>query len=108
MLRRAKDRSITTSSRCFCRVLILAACVLPVAACNNKSPSRAETAAPAAETSSAKRESVVKQTSYADVLERVKPAVVTVTSERRVRAPQQFPFFDDPFLRGLFGGQSRG
>ncbi len=42
--------------------------------------------------------------SYADVVDRVAPAVVVVRSSRRVRAPQQFPFFDDPFFRQFFGG----
>jgi len=42
--------------------------------------------------------------SYADVVDRVAPAVVTIRSSKRVRAPQQFPFFDDPFFRELFGG----
>jgi len=50
--------------------------------------------------------------SYADVVDRVAPAVVTIRSSRRVRAPQQFPFFDDPFFRQFFGGggnpRSRG
>jgi Do/DeqQ family serine protease len=35
------------------------------------------------------------------------PAVVTVRSERRVRAAQQFPFFDDPFFRDFFGDRFR-
>lgn len=43
------------------------------------------------------------QNSYADVVSRVSPAVVTVHSERRVRAPQQHPFMDDPFFRQFFG-----
>ena len=43
------------------------------------------------------------QNSYADAVARVAPAVVTVRSERRVRAPQQFPFFDDPRFREFFG-----
>ena len=42
--------------------------------------------------------------SYADVVDRVAPAVVTIRSSRRVRAPEQFPFFDDPFFRQMFGG----
>src|SRR5689334_8326389 len=42
--------------------------------------------------------------SYADMVDRVAPAVVTIRSSRRVRAPQQFPFFDDPFFRQFFGG----
>ncbi len=49
--------------------------------------------------------------SYADVVDHVAPAVVTIHASRRVRAPQQFPFFDDPFFRNFFGGgvpRSRG
>jgi Do/DeqQ family serine protease len=41
--------------------------------------------------------------SYADVVSQVSPAVVTIRSERRVRAPQQYPFYDDPFFRRFFG-----
>src|SRR5215204_4729403 len=41
--------------------------------------------------------------SYADMVDHVAPAVVTIRSARRVRAPQQFPFFDDPFFRQFFG-----
>jgi Do/DeqQ family serine protease len=43
------------------------------------------------------------QNSYADVVSRVSPAVVTIRADKRVRAPQQFPFSNDPFFRGLFG-----
>ncbi len=43
------------------------------------------------------------QTSYADTVARVAPAVVTVRSERRARAAQQHPFMDDPFFREFFG-----
>jgi Do/DeqQ family serine protease len=46
--------------------------------------------------------------SYADVVERVTPAVVTIQSSRRVRAPQQFPFADDPRLREFFGEEFGG
>src|SRR6185369_11755864 len=42
--------------------------------------------------------------SYADVVDHVAPAVVTIRASKRVRAPQQFPFFDDPFFRQFFGG----
>ena len=41
--------------------------------------------------------------SYADVVSRVSPAVITIHSEMRVRAPQQFPFMDDPMFRQFFG-----
>src|ERR1043165_5521418 len=42
--------------------------------------------------------------SYADMVDHVAPAVVTIRASRRVRAPQQFPFMDDPFFRQFFGG----
>jgi len=43
------------------------------------------------------------QNSYADLVARVAPAVVTVRSERRGRAAQQHPFMDDPRFREFFG-----
>jgi len=43
------------------------------------------------------------QTSYADLVTRVSPAVVTIRSTERARAPQQFPFMDDPTFREFFG-----
>jgi Do/DeqQ family serine protease len=42
--------------------------------------------------------------SYADVVDHVAPAVVTIHASRRVRAPQQYPFFEDPFFQQFFGG----
>jgi len=42
--------------------------------------------------------------SYAPLVKRVAPAVVTVRSSRRVRPAQQFPFQNDPFFRWFFGG----
>jgi Do/DeqQ family serine protease len=45
---------------------------------------------------------VAQQNSYADVVARVAPAVVTVRSERRGRAAQQHPFMDDPTFREFF------
>ncbi|PYS78435.1 MAG: protease Do, partial [Acidobacteria bacterium] len=48
----------------------------------------------------------VEHNSYADVVARVAPAVVTIRSERRVRAPQQHPFFDDPFFQDFFGNRA--
>src|ERR1043165_9375024 len=41
--------------------------------------------------------------SYADLVSRVAPAVVTIRSTERSRAPQQFPFTDDPSFRDFFG-----
>jgi Do/DeqQ family serine protease len=47
----------------------------------------------------------VEHNSYADVVARVAPAVVTIRAERVARAPRQHPFFDDPSLRDFFGGR---
>lgn len=43
------------------------------------------------------------QTSYADLVSRVSPAVVTIRSTERSRPAQQFPFMDDPRFREFFG-----
>lgn len=37
------------------------------------------------------------QNSYADLVSRVAPAVVTIRADKRVSTPRQFPFFDDLF-----------
>lgn len=42
--------------------------------------------------------------SYADVVEHVAPAVVTVRSSKRVRVPVQYPFLGNSFLHNFFGG----
>src|SRR5258706_13920579 len=41
--------------------------------------------------------------SYADVVSRVSPAVITIHSEMRVRAAQPYPLMDDPIFRPIFG-----
>ena len=46
------------------------------------------------------------QTSYADLVSRVAPAVVTIRSTERARAAQQFPFMDDPNFREFFGDRA--
>lgn len=43
------------------------------------------------------------QASYADLVTKVAPAVVTIRSTERARSPQQFPFMEDPTLREFFG-----
>jgi Do/DeqQ family serine protease len=43
------------------------------------------------------------QASYADLVTRVAPAVVTIRSTERARTAQQFPFMDDPMFRQFFG-----
>lgn len=46
---------------------------------------------------------VLAQNSYADLVSRVSPAVVTVHSTERSRSNQQVPFLDDPVFREFFG-----
>jgi serine protease Do len=43
------------------------------------------------------------QDSYAPIVEKVAPTVVTIRSERRVRAAQQFPFAEDDLFQRFFG-----
>ena len=56
--------------------------------------------------SSRNRLASVPQTSYADLVSAVAPAVVTIRSARRVRAPQQYPFMDDPLFQQFFGNRA--
>jgi serine protease Do len=44
--------------------------------------------------------------SYADLVTRVSPAVVTIRSTERARSAQQFPFMDDPSFREFFGDRA--
>jgi Do/DeqQ family serine protease len=46
--------------------------------------------------------------SYAAIVDRVAPAVVTVRSSQRVRAAQQFPFAEDPLFERFFGERLPG
>jgi serine protease Do len=46
------------------------------------------------------------QASYADLVSRVSPAVVTIRSTERTRPAQQFPFMDDPSFREFFGDRA--
>lgn len=50
--------------------------------------------------------SVGVQASYADLVNRVAPAVVTIRSTERARQAQQFPFMDDPSFREFFGDRA--
>ena len=49
-----------------------------------------------------------KPLSYADIVDHVAPAVVTIRSARRVRTPEQFPFMNDAFFRYFFGNRMPG
>ncbi|MEO7271873.1 MAG: DegQ family serine endoprotease [Vicinamibacterales bacterium] len=70
-------------------------------------PSLATSAPIAAPAGSGSRTIGASGDSYAPLVEQIAPAVVTVTSERRVRTTSsQMP--DDPLLRQFFGDQFRG
>ena len=77
-----------------------AALVVSLVACKGQS---SLTQASSAEATAAAPAGAASQNSYADVVSRVAPAVVTIRAERRQRAPQQYPFMDDPFFREFFG-----
>lgn len=46
---------------------------------------------------------ILPRASYADVVEKVAPAVVRITAEIKVQQQQQQPFMDDEFFRRFFG-----
>lgn len=81
-------------------VLIVILLSVPFSGCKAQSLSRASVPAPEITTAA-------PQNSYASVVNRVMPAVVTVRADRRVRAAEQFPFSGDPFLREFFGDRFR-
>ena len=84
-------------------LLSLALVVVSFASCSGQSRlmtiKPADPAPPAASNSGV----VGVQTSYADLVSRVSPAVVTIRSTERTRTAQQFPFMDDPMFREFFG-----
>ncbi|HEU0252594.1 MAG TPA: Do family serine endopeptidase, partial [Pyrinomonadaceae bacterium] len=84
--------------------LSLALVVFSFASCTGQSKlvSTATAQPPAAATAP-----VGMQNSYADLVSRVSPAVVTIRSTERSRAAQQFPFMDDPTFREFFGDRFR-
>lgn len=76
--------------------------VFSVASCSGQSPLMTATSAQPAPAAPAASVPGI-QTSYADLVSRVAPAVVTIRSTERARAAQQFPFMDDPTFREFFG-----
>ena len=69
--------------------------------------SAATNVAPPADAAAAVSPGTAQQNSYADVVARVTPAVVTIRASRRTREAQQFPFMDDPMFREFFGERFR-
>lgn len=98
-------REVKSYRRALSRINILLSLVLVVfsfASCIGQNKLMSLTAAqPAAPAPVASAPGV--QNSYADLVSRVSPAVVTIRSTERARAAQQFPFMDDPTFREFFG-----
>ena len=93
-----KNPSAKSSSRTSIGLmLVLSVVIFPLAGCKDKSTAAGSPPKlPVADASHA-------PASFADVVSQAAPAVVTIRSERRVRAPQQYPFYNDPFFRRFFG-----
>jgi Do/DeqQ family serine protease len=79
---------------------VLAIALITLAACRDRT---APSQPPPATTGETR---VNPPASYADLVDRATPAVVTIIAERRVRPPQQFPFYNDPFFRFFFGSRA--
>ena len=75
-----------------------------------REPESAKTTSPAApaEKATVNDSTAAPRNSYAEVVDKVAPAVVTIRSEKRVRPPRQHPFFNDPLFRDFFGGLFEG
>jgi serine protease Do len=83
-------------------LLSLAFIVVSFAACSGQSPALSlKPADPAPPVAASGLPAL--QTSYAELVSRVSPAVVTIRSTERARQAQQFPFMDDPQFREFFG-----
>lgn len=83
--------------------LLLIICLLFLGSCQLGSGVSTDTAPSPTPTGAIEYVRSASISSYADVVSRVAPSVVTIHSERRVRAPQQHPFFNDPFFWEFFG-----
>ncbi len=85
-------------------MIALVALTICVPACNRTSQQNQATSSIQPNPSSSSATQIApSQNSFADLVSRVAPAVVTVHSARRVRAPRQHPFFSDPRFRDFFG-----
>lgn len=85
-------------------MIALVALSICLPACNRTSQQNQATSSIQPNPSSSSATQIApSQNSFADLVSRVAPAVVTVHSARRVRAPRQHPFFSDPRFRDFFG-----
>src|SRR5215471_4450799 len=93
------DRLISLKDIQIKAAVVAALLVLSVVGCKARASNPALNFAPVPD--------AAPQNSYADVVSKVSPAVITIRADRRVRTPQQFPFSDDPFFRGFFGNRGQ-
>ena len=84
-------------------LLSLVLIVFSFSACSGQSRTLSLTPEQPAQPAASNSAPVALQTSYADLVSRVSPAVVTIRSTERSRPAQQFPFMDDPRFRDFFG-----
>jgi Do/DeqQ family serine protease len=102
---------VTTKSMSLAGLMIALAMIVSLGACSRQGRNdfhlASTTADPNNSTSSAPAPAAnpasMPVASYADVVSKVAPAVVTIHSQMRARQPQQYPFMDDPFFRQFFG-----
>src|SRR5215203_3701443 len=95
-------RDLLHSNGRVCRLLLSTALMVSAAAFGGVAAAETTTAVDAAAAAAQ-----APQGSYADVLTRVTPAVVTVRASRHTRESRQMPFMNDPALRELFGDRFR-
>jgi len=88
--------------------IVPAVTLLALVACTRQSSSSKNSANREASESSAIASKPGPPLSYADVVDHASPAVVTIRADRRVRAPEQFPFAEDPLFRQFFGNRFPG
>ena len=95
--------------RSFGTFVIIVALCLALGGCRRGAEEPAFKLPPPAEPAGGAPAGPVNHNSYADVVARVSPAVVTIRAVRLARAPRQHPFLDDESLRDFFGrgGQQR-
>jgi Do/DeqQ family serine protease len=89
------------------RLMLSTVLIFSLAACEGQASATQPYTPPVAGNSINSHAAPLAQNSYAEVVSRVAPSVVTIRSERRVREAAQFPFFDDPFFREFFGDRFR-
>ena len=88
--------------------IVPAVTLLVLVACHRQTPGSTNSANREVSDSSAIVSKPGPPLSYADIVDHASPAVVTIRAERRARAPEQFPFAEDPLFRQFFGNRFPG